>query len=363
VPGSARFAVPLGIWLVTTAVVSAMARVFGYSPFRAENWSRWDSGHYEAIARSGYELHRCAAFPGEWCGSAGWFPGYSWVVGALHKVGLPLLGTAVAVSWLFGAATLVLLWNTFFAHDRRAAILPALVYAAWAPGQIYEYAIFPLSMLAFFTVAHLRLLHRGRDVAAGVTGAVAALTYPLGVLLIPVSAIWLLLRRAHPRRVATVSGLAVCGVALFVLDQKLETGRWNAYFLVQDRYGHSWQNPFVATWHALEPLDHGSPFQYVKGPALQTAVVTAAVVAVALYAARHRRTLTGLDGLVLLWAAITWIAPLSQSALSLQRSQAALLPISVLVRHLHLAVQLALIAVAFVAAAAMENLFFHGDIV
>lgn len=57
----------------------------------------------------GNDLERCSAeyTPDDWYGDAGWFPAYPWLVDALHRLGLHLDGTAVVVSWLFAAATLV----------------------------------------------------------------------------------------------------------------------------------------------------------------------------------------------------------------------------------------------------------------
>ena len=92
-------AAPLFVWGISAAVVAVGAWAFGYDPWDSATWSRFDSGLYEDIARDGYDLFRCdpAVFgPGTWCGDAGWFPGYSWLVGALHVVGLPLRGSAVA---------------------------------------------------------------------------------------------------------------------------------------------------------------------------------------------------------------------------------------------------------------------------
>lgn len=361
---------PLVIWAATATTVAVAAAAFGYSPFHGHTWARRDSTHYLTIARGGYEFYRCPPdypFPG-WCGNAGWFPAYPWVVGALYDLGLPLPGIAAVVSWVFAAATLVLLWNTFL--DRRISVtaLAALTYAAFAPGQIYHYAIFPLSMLAFFTVAHLWFLHRGRWIAAGLAGAVAALSYPLGVLLVPVSAAWLLIDRAvaireRLRRIAIASGLTLGGVVVLAIDQRIETGRWNAYTLVQDKYGHHFQNAIAATRDSLRPLVHGSPFELSKAPAWQTALVTFALVAVVLWALRHRRSLDRVDALILLWAIPTWALPLSQAAVSIQRSQAALLPLAIAVRRLPRTLIVVLVVFAIPIAVAMEKLFLQGKIV
>jgi Gpi18-like mannosyltransferase len=181
-----------------THCVVTVAAVLGYNPLDSSTWSRWDSGLYEDIARDGYALLPCEEEPQKWCGDAGWFPLYSWVVGVLHQLGLPLRGTAVVVSWLFAGATIVLLWATFLERRTGAAAAAALFYAAFSPGQIYHYAVFPLSLLAFATVACLWLLYRERAVAAGVAGAVAALSYPAGVLLVPVCVVWLVTQTSHP---------------------------------------------------------------------------------------------------------------------------------------------------------------------
>jgi hypothetical protein len=325
---------------------------------------------YEDIARHGYDLFPCRQPypPGTWCGNAGWFPAYAWLVGGLHLLGFPLQATAAVVAWSFAAATVVLLWLTFFDRTPTAAAVGALLFAAFAPGQIYNYAVFPLSMLAFCTIGFLWLLDRERWVAAGGVGAIAALTYPLGVLLSPIAAVWLLAQTKVPRlerlrRTAWVCGPTVAVLAGFLLDQRLETGRWDAYLLVQDKYHHTLQDPFTATYDALRPLWHGSPFALARAPALQTALVTLVLLSVLAHAVVRRRTLGRLDGLLLLWAIAIWAIPLMQANLSLQRSQAALLPLALLVYRLPKPLIFTLAVAAAAVAVAMEKLFLQGALV
>src|SRR6476646_2846783 len=231
---------PLAVWGAALTGVTLSAAAFGYGPFDSGTWSRCDSGLYLEIAERGYTFFPCPHPPFDqatWCGNAGWFPAYPWLVGGLHTLGLPLRGSAVALSWFCIGATIALLW-TIFGRRASVATIGALLYAAFAPGQVYDYAIFPLSLLALCTTAHLWLLTRDRFVAAGLVGAIAALSYPLGALLVPVSAIWLLAARGHRlrerlRRTACASGLTLAGLAVLPVDQVLETGRWNAYMLVQ----------------------------------------------------------------------------------------------------------------------------------
>jgi hypothetical protein len=361
-------AAPVLVWVFAAAVVALGAWAFGYDPWESATWSRFDSGLYEDIARDGYQLFRCDVNefgPGTWCGDAGWFPAYSWLVGGLHAVGLPLRGSAVVLSWFLTGATIVLIWATFLQRSVRATALTALVYAAFTPGQIYDYAVFPLSLLAFSTVLSLWLLYRERWVTAGIAGAVAALSYPLGVVLIPASATWILLDRKVPgrervRRTVLASGLMLAGPALLLVVQRLETGSWNAYFLVQDKYHHMLQNPIVATWRALTPIVDRSPFTLAQAPVLQTALVTGTLVLVLAHAALRHRSLDRLDGLLLLWALATWAFPWSQSHVSHQRGEAALLPLAILVARLPWPVSLAIAAAAAAIALPMEKLFLDG---
>ena len=309
---------PAVVWVAAAAVIAVAALAFGYDPHDSATWSRWDSVHYQEIAHDGYDLFPCPAgfSPGSWCGDAGWFPAYPWLFRALHELGLPLRGSAVVLSWLFTAGTLVLIWSTFLGRRLTAAALIVLLYAGFAPGQIYDYALFPMSMLAFWTVAHLWLMHRERWVAAGAAGAVATLSYPLGVLLAPVSAVWLLTSRGTPirerlRRTSWTSGLTLAGFGVLLVDQRLETGHWNAYFLVQDKYDHHLQSPITATRAAVNPLWHGSPLDLAKVPAMQTAVVTIVLFAVLVFMIARWSSVTRLDVLLVLWAVATWAFPLS----------------------------------------------------
>ena len=133
---------PIVVWVGAAVCVAGVAAAFGYRPWESSTWFRWDSGLYLDVARDGYDLGACDD-PTKWCGDAGWLPAYPWAIGALHLLGFPLQGTAAVISWLFAGATIVLLWATFFERRVDRAAAGALVYAAFAPGQIYHYAIFP----------------------------------------------------------------------------------------------------------------------------------------------------------------------------------------------------------------------------
>jgi hypothetical protein len=357
----------------------------GYDPFQASTWARWDSGLYKHVAAYGYDdVVPCPPTsgygPGDWCGNAGWFPAYPRLVRGVHELVWPVFqvnqpaqhrlgGTAVAVSWSFAVGTLVLLWTTFLRRELTTAALGALLFAAYVPGQIYHYAIFPISMLAFFTVLHLWLLQRQRWLAAGLAGAVAAATYPIGVMLIAVSALWIafVLRDApwleRARRVALASGLTVAGFVAVLVDMKLETGHWDAYFLIQEKYGHGFHLPVGTFRDAVRPVFEGSPVATGQAAALQTLVVGVIVASVFIHAGLRRRRLTSLDGLLLLWLSFYWAFPLTQHNVELVRSEATLVPLAVLVWRLPRPLLLLAVGTVVWLSVPIAQLFLDGKLV
>src|SRR5205823_3482171 len=58
--------------------------------------------------------------------------------------------------------------------------------------------------------------------------------------------------------------------SLFPVDQRIELGRWNAYLLVQRKYGHVFEQPFAQLENALSILHHHSPFAVTKIIPVQT---------------------------------------------------------------------------------------------
>jgi hypothetical protein len=345
---------PLAAWACALGSLWLVASLAGFSPFEPATWARWDSAHYEDIARHGYTLVRCptAEQPDAWCGNAGWFPGYPWLVRLLSAPGLSVAGVALAVSWLFAGATLVLLWSTFL--GRRSHV--ALAYAAVAPGVIYDYAVYPLSRLAFFTVAFLWFLQRRRRTLAGAAAFAAGLVYPIGLTLALVAVIWLAVERASRRAFAwTVGGSALAAVAI-AFDQRIETGHWDAYFKVQAKYGHGVHEPLGQIWNAVVPLTRGDPFTRANATAWQTVLVCVVLLAVFVWLRRVPR-------LVALWAAVTWALPLTATHLSVWRSQAALLPLAIAVRGLPKPLALAFTIAAAVVAVPVALLYLHGELV
>jgi len=327
---------PLAAWLAAAALLCGAATATGHDPLEASTWARFDSAHYESIARHGYDLHRCA--PGEgpsdrarWCGNTAWFPAYPLLLAAAGAVGLPLEPAGIVISWLAAAATLLLLWRWFL--RRRAG---ALACAAFAPGVVYLYGVYPMSLFALTSVVFVRLLERGHRLA-GVAGAAAALAYPIGMVLVPVVALVYASRvrgkRARVERGLLLAGPAVlAGVALLFV-QRLQTGRWTAYFDVANNYG-GLHEPIATFWTWLRVLWQSSgPFGYTLAPVWQLLLVTVLLVAVAFVVAVVRRP-DAREATLLIWCVGVWVVPLLQPGQSLWRSEAALVLLTPLLARL-----------------------------
>ena len=312
---------PLAAWLAAAALLCGAATAAGHSPFEASTWARFDSGHYESIARHGYDLHRCRPGEGQnphaqWCGNTAWFPAYPLLLAAAAAVGLPLEPAGVVISWVAAAATLLLLWR-WFLRGRFGA----LACAAFAPGVVYLYAVYPMSLFALASVVYVRLLEREHR-WAGVAGAVAALAYPIGMVLVPLVA--LVYARRRLGRIGALAGPAVVAGFALVLAQRLQTGRWTAYFDVANTYG-GLHEPAETFWRWLRVLWNSSgPFGYTLAPVWQLLLVTVLLAAVVAAVVRRRDTRDTRDIALLVWCAGVWVVPLLQPGQSLWRSEAAL---------------------------------------
>ena len=344
--------VPLAAWAAALASLWVAAASTHASPFHAATWAHWDSSHYLSIADHGYDVHHCrpgeTARPATWCGNAAWFPLYPWTIAALHAAGVPSLDAGVAISWFFAAVLLVLLG--------RIPLL-ALLYAAFAPGYVYNFAVFPMSLFVAATVAYLAAIRARRWQAAAVAGFLAALAYPIGVMVLPLVGLLHVARttrRVVPTVLATVPPLLAFGAVLLV--QKVQTGRWTAFFDVQRQYGHGVHNPFVVTWDYIADIWRaGSPVGWGAAPYWQTLLVTIVLLLALALGPR--------DPLLLVYAVVAWAAPLTQANVSVWRSQDALLPVAPLVGRLPRPVLIAIVAAAIVIGVASARLFFQGGLV
>ncbi|HUZ15554.1 MAG TPA: hypothetical protein VMU72_05180 [Gaiellaceae bacterium] len=331
----------LAAWAAGAAGVLGTAAALGYPPFSPDTWTRWDSNLYLDIARHGYTLFHCAPPHAQhWCGNAAWFPLYPALIALVHLTGVPLAGGALMLAWAFWLGTLALLAIALEDALFTVGGAAALAFAAFVPGGVFEYAVFPLSLLSFALVASMLLLMKGRSWAAGVAAGIAAAAYPVGVAVVPVAVAWLVLVareapvRERLRRAAIVGGLGAAGAAATPVVQAIQVGRWDAFFLVQDKYGHSLRDPLAPAVHAALGLSSWPPGNLISVTDLQALLVALVLGLVLVELIVRRETATRLDVLVALWLVASWLFVHSKSGVSVYRSEITILPAALLVRRL-----------------------------
>ncbi len=145
-----------------------------------EGWFRFDGGWYKFIAENGYSFTDVSQQS-----PVAFFPGYPMTMRAVDLVvGNPILsGILITFTCGLGAVVLFTQWTreTFDDTTARTALWVLLLYPyAWFLfGAVYGDALFLLATIAAFV-----LLERDKPVLAGLAGAVATATRPVGVAVI-----------------------------------------------------------------------------------------------------------------------------------------------------------------------------------
>ena len=361
-----RLGWPLAAFGAARLFLWGLAAREGYPPFASSTWSRWDSAHYLSIAARGYELFPCPpawGWPGGWCGNAGWLPGYPALLWLLARCGLPGPTAGLLVSSAAHAATLALLWSAFLGGRPTRDALVALSLAAFFPGQVYQHAVFPIALCTLLLAAGLKLLALGRPVRAALCGAAAAFTYATGFFFAGVlSAHEAIAPGGRPRagRIVAPAAIALSGLGAVLALHQARLGAWNAFYLVQAKYGHGLHSPLGALADRARALASSLD---VAAPALETLFVAALVPALA-WATWRARDRTREETALALYAVAYWLLPLVVGGgLSLYRAESLLLPAAPLVRRLPAAAQVAVLAGAVALAAPMGVLFLRRALV
>jgi hypothetical protein len=229
---------------------------------------------------------------------------------------------------------------------------------------VYEHALFPVSLCAFFHVLALRAHSARRFVWAGLAGGVAAFSYGSGLFLAGVFGLHILLRDRRERyveqvrRIVLESGLVALGFGAVVLLQWCEVHVWNGYFAVQAKYGYGATSPLKTLW------PHFAAFLHRRANAQDAQTVFVTGLAFLLTYATFRRPRLSTDGVLLLFFLTYWLVPLSLGGnLSLYRAEAVLLPAIPLAKKLPVPVLCLLLFVAIAISLRMGTLFFDGTLV
>lgn len=353
---------PLTAFVLASLVLYAVTRAEGLRYFDAFTWSRSDSGFYVDIAQGGFSLARCPQDPSQWCGTAGWFPGYPLLFAPLVHLGLEPYAAGLATSLVACFGMLTVAWVALLRHLPTATALLALTFIAFAPGQVFFHAVFPMAVAGLFLMLFLASLRRERWLTAGLSGAVFAATYPTAVLLAPVTAVWLMVGqrelafRERLRRTAFSAGLTVAGAGAVALAQQLQTGSWDAYWKVQAHYHHHPVEPIKHLFELVEPLGSG-PMRVVNAPGLEAAFAAVVVTVLTLHVLTRRAPSDRQDRLVAGYLLVAWLVPLSLTTVDSFRTDALLVPAALLLPRLPRSAQVLFVVVAVAVSVPMAQAF------
>jgi len=174
----------------TYPIATAAARGWQFNPQRwLDMWARWDSGWYLDLAAHGYYLRGDATTVPSNVAFSPLYPGLTAVVAALVPPSMRseavYLAAGLLVSNLSSLAALALLRQLCLARGldpaltRRAVLYLLLFPSAFLLSAFYTEALFLMLSVAAFYAAEKRAWP-----AAGLLGALATLTRPLGVLIV-----------------------------------------------------------------------------------------------------------------------------------------------------------------------------------
>lgn len=358
-------------FIAAALMLGAFAGVARYSRVPVldyATWIKWDSGHYLTIANTGYEFMSCAEVPGyppnEWCGNSGWFPGYPFLIRALHALtGQPTIRLAILVSQAFTIIDLLLVWNLFL---RRQGLL-VLGLCAFGPGTYYFLVGFPVSLAVCFILVGLWAQREDRRVLALLSGALAGVTYPSAIWLVGVSIADLAIRRWRGERTKMgawlVAAAPAIGYSSVMLIHHVAVGHWNAFFLTQEKYGHGMFNPLAVMWERILVIWVWRPVWWQIGFQSLLAAVLVVSGAIALAVAARRGASRRGDLLLGLYGVTFWIVPLVLGRVSPYRAEALLMPMTTASRHFPRATQVACLGAAVVIWMLMATQFLKGALV
>lgn len=209
-------------------------------------------------------------------------------------------------------------------------------------------------MLMFFALLSLVLMVRGHCLWASLAAACGAFVYPTGFLLSGMVSVGVLGTRnaPWPRRLAEAmlyGTISLGGLFAVLLIHRFLIGRWDAFLLVQAKYGHAVNNPLDtiwAIWGDFRSLRGNQEKFVAAAQSLLTGVVVLGLFGMLLMRIRQAACV---EWLAAMQVGVFWLFPLIIGpSVSLTRAEANLLPLVVLAAPLTLEIQsLMFIAFAF----------------
>jgi hypothetical protein len=274
---------------------------------------QWDGRWFLLAARSGYPTAVPPGFGDKAQSTLGFFPAFPLVIrGVVAVTGLGTEAAALLAVWLLGLAASVLIWRLLADHEGPAAADLGTAFVVFSPAAFVLGMVYSEALLVAAAAGCLLALRHERWLLAGLAGAVASATDPLGAavvvpcLVAAVAAV----RSRRTWRALIAPVLAPGGMVAFFSYLWVHTGSPLSYYTAQRR---GWQGGTLGTG-LVSPfgylLQHG--FSDVDEVVKAVSTVGVAILLVALLTRRRRPSwpvvgyVLGALGLAALSPIITW---------------------------------------------------------
>ena len=238
--------------------IKALVLVFGAMAFQATNgervrtftrllsiWNQWDGHQYLLIAQHGY------AASGDQRLALAFFPLYPWLIRLTTMVVRDDVLSAFLISTVASVAAGVMLARLVEIDYPRLLARRAVWFLFIFPTSYFLHADYSESLFLALVLAAFIAARCERWCAAGVVGALAALTRPNGILLLPALGAdafcqWWDTGRFNWRWLW--AGLILTGIAGYLLVNYRITGDPLAFLSVQREH---WSHTLVAPWSSI----------------------------------------------------------------------------------------------------------------
>lgn len=336
--------------------------------FDLNTWIRWDSGHYLAIAKNNYEFFPCAGKFGypldakELCGNTGWFPGYPMLVNLFSLIfnNYELVGVYLSKLFYFLSIFLIVLLSQIDKLSFKNIIF--LLIPTFFFGFIYYNAVFPISMVLFFSLLAFYFFFKNYIWLVGLCSSIVAFTYPTGFLLSIAFAIHIFidfLMSRDPKMLLKsflISFIGILGILLVFINFHIQVGEWSAFNQVQAKYGHGLHNPLSMM---LVTFKQSFNFTLQNTPNIQTVLVILFYVFVSFIFFYKKLNHNKLYLLAFIYSSLFFIFPwIVGGDLSRYRAEALLLPSVFLLKDLHFKYQMGILLIFVCVGLIMSHLFF-----
>ncbi len=177
-------------------------------------WMGWDAGWYLSIAQRGY------SFDPHGASNVAFFPLFPLLIKVVAAITGSVATAGLLIANLAALGAVLVLWRWVRAEAGSVAAERSALWLLVYPFSFYQNSIYAESLFFLLATLALEASSRGRRLTAGLWGALAATTRPMGVLLTPALAWglwsdWRAGRPVGPRDVAAVA-LPAAGLAAYM---------------------------------------------------------------------------------------------------------------------------------------------------